>query len=112
LVDPCRRGRYGLRSSDQDDVLPTGPGTFDVAAFAGSMGALRVVQWHAAQDPIDSSVWLDSLTAQHKFFTFPDAGHDYGVNRQNFIRQMVKSSGWILSPALDGAVTAKTKMAP
>jgi pimeloyl-ACP methyl ester carboxylesterase len=110
LVDPCSRGRYGLRPSDQMDVLPTGPGTFGVATFSGTIGPLRVVQWHAGEDSIDSSSWLDSLTAQHKIFTFPDAGHDYATHRKNFIRRLVESSGWILTPALDGAVTAKTKM--
>lgn len=110
LVDPCSRGRYGLRSSDKMDVLPTGPGTFSIAAFSKTIGSLRVVQWHAGEDSIDSSAWLDSLTGQHKIFTFPDAGHDYDTHRENFIRQLVESAGWILSPALDGAATAKTKM--
>jgi pimeloyl-ACP methyl ester carboxylesterase len=110
LIDPCSRGRYGLRPSDHMDIIPTGPGTFDVAAFSNTIGSLRVVQWHAGEDSIDSSAWLDSLTAQHKIFTFPDAGHDYDTHRDNFIRQLVKSAGWILSPAPDGAVTAKTKM--
>ena len=112
LVDPCSRGRYGLRLSDELNVLPTGRGTFGVAAFSKIMDSLRVVQWHAGKDSIDSSAWLGSLTAQHKIFTFPDAGHGYAIHREDFIRQLIESAKWILSPALDGAVTAKTKMNP
>jgi len=112
LVDPCSRGRYGLRSADKMDVLPTGPGTFGVADFSNAMGPLRVVQWHAAKDSIDSRAWLDSLTAQHKLFTFPDSGHTYEINREEFIRQLVDSTGWILRPPGDGAATAKAKIDP
>ena len=89
LIDPLSRGRYGLRSSDQMNVLPTGPGTFGVNAFAKTMPSLRVVQWHAANDSIDSLSWLDSLTGQHRSFFFPNVGHDYGTNRDDFVRQLV-----------------------
>jgi len=97
LVDPCSRGRYGLRTSDQMNVLPTGPGTFSMEDFAQTMGKLRVVQWHASQDEIDSRTWLDSLTAKHQEFDFPNAGHDYGNNRDDFLHQLVQSASWILS---------------
>lgn len=109
LVDPCSRGRYGLRSSDQMDVLPTGPGTFSVDSFAHTIDSLYVVQWHAANDSIDSLVWLDSLTAPHKSFIFPDAGHDYEINRDRFIHQLVESAAWILKPSQNGTETAKVK---
>ena len=112
LVDPCSRGRYGLRPSDKVNVLPTGPGTFGVASFSNGMGSLRVVQWHAGKDSIDSSAWLDSLTAQHKIFTLPKAGHSYDTYRGEFIGQLIASAGWILNPTLDGTVTAKTSMDP
>jgi phosphatidylglycerol lysyltransferase len=112
LLDPCSRGRYGLRTSDQINVLPTGPGTFAVAAFSSTVGSLRIVQWHADQDSIDSSAWLDSVMAQHKIFDFPNSGHEYDTDRTNFIRQLVESAGWILGPTPNGAMTAKTKIDP
>ncbi|MCE0523500.1 MAG: hypothetical protein LV480_11390 [Methylacidiphilales bacterium] len=112
LADPCSRGRYGLRTSDQMNVLPTGPGTFSVDSFSKTMDSLRVVQWHAANDPIDSRSWLDSLTAQHKEFTFPNAGHGYDTDRDDFIHQLVESAGWILNPSSDGAVATKVKISP
>jgi len=80
------------------NVLPTGPGTFGVQDFAQTMSHLRVVQWHAQEDSIDSLAWLDSLTAPHEEFTFPGAGHGYRDNRDDFIRQFVDSIGWILNP--------------
>ena len=96
VIDMLDRGRYGLRASDQLNVLPTGPGTFGVEDFAGTMSRLRVVQWHASEDSIDSTRWLDVLTAPHEEFTFPGVGHDYQDNREDFIRQLIKSIGWIL----------------
>jgi phosphatidylglycerol lysyltransferase len=112
LIDPLSRGRYGLRSSDQMNVLPTGSGTFGVDSFCHSMDSLRVVQWHAANDSVDSLAWLDSLTAQHRNFTFPDAGHDYEPNRNDFVRQLVESTAWILNPAQTGMKTAKARTEP
>jgi hypothetical protein len=103
VIDALSRGRYGLRPADQMNVLPEGPGTFGVASFSGSMGSVRVVQWHAENDPIDSHAWLDSLTAPHRFFTFPEAGHDYGVNRDDFIHQLVESVSWLIHPAARSA---------
>jgi hypothetical protein len=111
-IDPLSRGRYGLRESDQMDMLPTGSGTFSVDSFSKTMNSLRVVQWHAANDSIDSRSWLDSLTAQHKEFNFPNTGHDYGTDRDDFIHRLLESAGWILSPTPDGTVAVKAKMIP
>jgi len=98
LLDPCSRGRYGLRASDQVNVLPTGPGTFSMEDFTQTMGKLRIVQWHAAEDEIDSRTWLNSLTATHKEYDFPNTGHSYSNNRGDFLHQLVQSLGWILEP--------------
>ncbi len=97
VLDPCSRGRYGLRLSDQSDLLPTGPGTFSMEEFTKTMGNLHVVQWHAAQDSIDSRTWLDSLTAPHKEFDFAKTGHYYNNDRADFLSQLVDSIPWILS---------------
>jgi len=109
LIDPLSRGRYGLRSSDQMNVLPTGAGTFGVDSFARNMDSLRVVQWHAAEDSIDSRSWLDSLTVQHETLTFPGAGHDYSENRGDFLRQLIESFNWILKNPGNGSLTANAK---
>jgi len=113
LVDPCARGRYGLRTSDQFNMLPTGPDTFSMKEFAATMGHLRVVQWHAEEDSIDSRSWLDSLTAAHKEFDFPEAGHEYKDNREEFLREFVLSVQWILNPIGQGQMaTGGTQVRP
>ena len=99
------RPRYGLRLSDQSNVLPTGPGTFGMEEFARTMGNLHVVQWHAALDPIDSRAWLDSLTAPHREYDFAKTGHYYNNDRIDFLSQMANSVPWILSRERN-AVTA------
>jgi phosphatidylglycerol lysyltransferase len=97
LLDPCSRGRYGLRLSDRADILPSGNGTFGVEEFARTLGRVRVVQWHAAEDSIDSRAWLASLTAPHKEFDFAKTGHFYSVGREDFLEQLAASVPWILS---------------
>jgi phosphatidylglycerol lysyltransferase len=106
IVDMLARGRYGLRTSDQMNVLPSGDGTFGLEGFTQTMPQLRVVQWHAEEDSIDSLTWLNSLSARHEEFTFPGTGHGYNNKREEFIREFVKSIGWILEPNED--VPAKT----
>jgi pimeloyl-ACP methyl ester carboxylesterase len=101
LVDPCSRGRYGLRVSDRLDMSPTGPGTFNMEEFSRTMGKLRIVQWHADEDSIDSRAWLESLTAPHREFDFPKTGHYYNNDSENFLRELVESVGWILDPSPD-----------
>jgi phosphatidylglycerol lysyltransferase len=109
LIDPCLRGRYGLRISDQMNVLPTGAGTFSMDEFSRTMGKLRVVQWHADKDSIDSRAWLASLTAPHQEFDFPNAGHDYNNGRADFVRQFADSVGWILHPPRVGGTATAAK---
>jgi len=109
LLDPCSRGRYGLRLSDRSDFLPTGPGTFSMDEFASTMGDLHVEQWHAAQDSIDSRKWLSSLTAPHKEFDFEKSGHYYNNDREDFLRRLVNSIPWILSPEQNAVTTTGSK---
>ena len=100
LVDPRSRGRYGLRLLDKGDMLPTGAGTFSMDEFSRTMNGLRVVQWHATEDPIDSRTWLDTLTAAHKEFDFGQTGHYYNNDRADFLTQFADSVNWILKPPL------------
>ena len=108
LVDPRSRGRYGLRSADKLDVMPTGPGTFGMDEFAPAMTNVRIVQWHAGEDSIDSLAWLEGVMAPHQALIFPGAKHDYSLNRAEFLRQLSQSVGWILkaSPSAQGQSAA------
>jgi hypothetical protein len=58
------------------------------------------VQWHAAEDSIDSRSWLDGLTAPHKEYDFGQTGHYYDTDRADFLTQFADSVNWILTPAL------------
>jgi phosphatidylglycerol lysyltransferase len=109
LMDPLGRGRYGLRTSDQMNVLPTGPGTFRVSDFAPELKNIRVVQWHAANDSIDSRTWLASLSVPYKEFDLPGAGHGYDVGRNAFLVQFVKSAEWILGSSPNGLAIMGSK---
>lgn len=112
LVDPCSRGRYGLRSLDQLNILPTGPGTFSVESFARTMPKLKVVQWHAEDDSIDSQAWLNSLKVPHREFTFPGTGHEYDTNREKFVQEWIQSIDWILNSSQTAVGTPGTVVRP
>jgi hypothetical protein len=98
LLSPGQRGRYGLRTSDKLDIPPTGPGTFALQDFSKSLGNLRVLQWHAGLDPIDSTTWLRSLPAPHREMDFPGVWHDFNGPSDVFVQEMVRSLDWILAP--------------
>jgi hypothetical protein len=108
VVDPLSRGRYGLRTSDKMNVLPTGPGTFAVADFARTLSHVRVVQWHAALDTIDSRDWLAGLTVPHQEDDFPGAGHAYRRDRDHFVRELVDSADQLLAPLKAGGWVSKS----
>ncbi len=98
LLSPCSRGRYGLRVSDVVDILPTGPNTFGVEEFISGLNGLRIVQWHANDDHVDSTAWLPDLTTPHQEYDFPNAGHNYNWASPAFLGEMVPSIDWILQP--------------
>jgi phosphatidylglycerol lysyltransferase len=98
LASPLSRGRYGLRLSDQLNILPRGPGTFAVENFAHRLRDLRIVQWHGGDDWIDSRAWLKDLTADHREYDLPHGGHTYAGASPEFLQQFVASAGWIIRP--------------
>jgi len=99
LISPSSRGRYGLRVSDRVDILPTGPGTFAVEDFASALNGLRIVQWHAGDDNVDSTAWLAGLKAPHREYDYPHIGHDYGYANPIFLGRVVESVNWIIDPS-------------
>jgi hypothetical protein len=108
LLSPEDRGRYGVRETDRIDVPPTGPGTFALEDFAHSLGNIRVAQWSASWDPFCSDTWFRSLTAPHKAFILPHAFHDYDEFDDGFMKVLMDSVAWILSPGAPAAETAKS----
>jgi hypothetical protein len=100
IASALSRGRYGLRVSDQADILPTGPGTFAVADFTPGLNGLRIVQWHGAGDTIDSTAWLANLRTPHREMDFPNADHYFNGPNPYFVRQFAESALWILNSSL------------
>ena len=109
LLDPCGRGRYGVRLSDRINMLPTGPGTFSMDEFNRTMGGRHIVQWHAQNDPIDSRQWLTGLTAPHREYDFENTGHYYNNDREFFLNRLVGSIPWILDRDPDAVTTTGSK---
>lgn len=99
LVSPCSRGRYGLRVSDRLEVLPTGPGTFALSDFVYRLNDIRIAQWHAGNDTIDSTAWLADLRTAHREYDFPNVWHDFGGAIPEFLDQLAGSVAWILNPS-------------
>jgi hypothetical protein len=97
LISPSGRGRYGLRDADRWNVPPTGNGTFALDDFAAKLDGLRVAQWDANLDLLDSTAWLKDITTTHKAFTFTLGFHDYGGASDEFLTELKKSVAWILS---------------
>jgi hypothetical protein len=64
--------------------------------FDEGVKGLRIVQWHAEKDSIDSRAWLADLPAPHQEHDFPHAGHDYDGADTTFLRSFVASVSWIL----------------
>jgi hypothetical protein len=98
LISPVSRGRYGLRALDQINVPPSGPGTFALSDFAGSLAKLRVAQWHGGWDPTDSVAWLDQLTGPHQKLVYPNSWHDFRAACPDFLHKLGGSLTWIAEP--------------
>ena len=98
LLSPESRGRYGVRTLDRLDITPTGPGTFGLADFAPALSKLRVVQWDGQLDPISSTKWQSSLTGPHKEYLFPFAVHDFRQFNDDFLKALLDSVTWIMTP--------------
>jgi hypothetical protein len=96
LLSPGDRSRYGLHASDRLDLTPTGPGTFALADFAPNLRNLRVLQWHAGLDVLDSVTWLQTLAAPHKEMVFPGVWHDFNGPSEIFVQEMARSIAWLL----------------
>src|SRR5271170_3148793 len=69
---------------------------FNLADFDPGLSRLRIAQWHAQLDPLDSCTWLDSLPAVHREFDFAHAIHDYCGACNDFMAQLSQSVSWIL----------------
>jgi len=97
LVSPGSEGAYGIYATNYTDWNTPAAKVFKLADFAPKLSDLRIAQWHAQLDPLDSRKWLNSLATTHREFDFDEALHDYHGACDNFLAQLSKSVSWILS---------------
>jgi len=76
---------------------------FNLASFAPKLTNLRVAQWHAGLDPLDSRELLNALKGPHREFVFPGVIHTYGWACDGFLIQLSDSISWILDKKPDAS---------
>jgi hypothetical protein len=109
LVSPGSEGAYGTNATNYVNWNTPPAKLFKLADFAPKLNPLRIAQWHAQLDPLDSRTWLDSLSTAHREFDFDHALHDYRGACREFRAQLSKSVLWILNgqPAVAGKPQAE-----
>lgn len=96
LVAPGARGRYGLRLRDRVGLAPSGDGTFALGDFAAQLKGLRLAQFHARYDLLDTPGWADGLGLDLKRFDLPRGFHDFEGAGPDFLRLLDEAVAWIL----------------
>jgi hypothetical protein len=97
LVSPGSEGAYGTNATNYINWHTPASKLFKLADFASKLSHLRIAQWHAQLDPLDSCTWLDSLSTTHREFDFDHALHDYRGACADFLARLSKSVSWILN---------------
>jgi phosphatidylglycerol lysyltransferase len=92
------RGRYGLRLTDEINIPPTGSGTFGVLDFTDAVQELRVVQFEAIGDWMNSSDWIKTLKSPHWLYEINHSNHDFNGVDEDFTKELLEGLNWILDP--------------
>jgi hypothetical protein len=96
LVSPGSEGGYGPYATSLTSIGAPASSLFKLADLGPLLHGVRVVQWHAQYDILDSRAWLASLQVPHREFDFPNAIHDYGGPCDSFLDRLDESFAWIL----------------
>ena len=96
LFGTDRRGRYGLRHSDEIGKTPVGPGTFDLSQFDKAVAGLRVVQFHGSADFLASDKWIVTLKSPHALYVIPRANHGFDGPAPWFEDWVTDGLEWLL----------------
>lgn len=88
------RGRYGLRTSDELAVTPTGPGTFALRDFSDMVDNLRVAQIHGGADFMSSTAWGRSLPSS-ALYEMPGANHGFDGPSPDFTPILAQTMKWL-----------------
>jgi hypothetical protein len=95
LVAPAARGRFGLTQSDLLGIEATGPGSFGLADFIPDLKGLRVAQFAAGLDPLDSTTWFAHPDAsEYQIFHLPHQLHDMGGAGSEFLKKLDEAMEW------------------
>jgi hypothetical protein len=87
-------------------------GTFDLTDFAPNLTHLRIVQWHAGLDVLDSRSWLSSLKGPHREYDLSYAIHDYNGASDEFLTRLNDSLTWILDKNSDAPAPSQKSNNP
>ncbi|MGC4071679.1 MAG: alpha/beta fold hydrolase [Nibricoccus sp.] len=112
LVAPGERGRYGLRLRDRVGLAPSGDGTFGLADFAVPLKGLRLAQFHAKYDLLDTPEWAAGLDLDLKRFDLPRGFHDFEGAGPDFLKMVDEAVDWIVTPEAQKPAEAKPKVSP
>ena len=95
---PGERSRYGISSSDLLGLPSTGPDSFALVDLAPALQGVRIVQFSAGLDPLDSATWLDALGPQspHKLIRIPGVPHDMGQAGARFLAELDMAIQWMM----------------
>jgi phosphatidylglycerol lysyltransferase len=95
---PGERSRYGISSSDLLGLPATGPDSFALADLAPALHGVRIAQFAAGLDPLDSAAWLDALDPRspHKLIMIPSVPHDMGLAGARFLAELDMAIQWML----------------
>jgi phosphatidylglycerol lysyltransferase len=108
LVSPGREGGYGSYATSYLDLDAPASKLFNLVDFAPKLTGLRIAQWHAEFDLLDSCAWLSALKGVHKEYDFPDAIHDYHGACPAFLSELSSSVSWILDDKSTVSSSGKT----
>ena len=101
LISPGSWGGYGWYAANDVGPHLMKKGTFDLTDFAPGLSHVRIVQWHAGLDILDSRAWLNAVKGPHREYDLSYAIHDYDGASDKFLAQLNDSLAWILDSKLD-----------
>lgn len=96
LIAPGSWGGYGWYASHDYGPRLVKKHTFALSDFGPRLTPLRIVQWHASLDILDSRSWLKSLKAPHREYDLDHSIHDFGGVSDEFLARLNESLDWIL----------------
>jgi phosphatidylglycerol lysyltransferase len=97
LISPGSWSGYGCFASHDLGPRLFKEHTFDLVDFAPTLPNVRIAQWHANLDILDSRSWLTSLKVPHREYDFADAFHEYQGASDVFLGRLSQSLDWILN---------------